>query len=559
VGLVFDNKKEFLILLSLVSLLFPCFIFASTIYNLDKIGTSTSDIAVNLESGIVGTSEINVNGTSSNVTISSDPFLTPLANPNFTDGSGTIPYNWTTGESIIYENSAENYSASGLSSHDFFYSLQKNSGEDRLVVISISWKDQEATASISNLTFNGTDMININNVTVGTQSSIYVSLWYLLDSNLPTNSGSYNVSVTVSETIKREIYIFVSEYSKVKQTAPDDSDVDSNLSAGTTSITLTATVKKSLVVAGVVQEGKNAFTNTINITNLQEEILQTSGAALGHNINVNSEDIIVGWNSLAQSEGMVGAVWQPAKNFTVDWNSTSKNVRFYIEASNVTETITLFQDFNYSSIANSAELFFNYTVDTWGTPSPDNVTMKIQLKLSNSTVFDVWTNNPTGNTSWTFTNVNVTDYINQMGTYRIILYIYIDTPSSAELFSFMWDDVGIKIEQNLEYDYILQAVSQKDYNQNIRLILYDNTNIGRLKNFTAWFYNSTTTSTQIKITDGSIISSTGNWFNLTAFGNNSIAVFAEESNPGTSLLYLKLEAVENNSIIYSCLIKLEVY
>ncbi|MCK4953296.1 hypothetical protein KAS14_05890 [Candidatus Bathyarchaeota archaeon] len=105
------------------------------------------------------------------------------------------------------------------------------------------------------------------------------------------------------------------------------------------------------------------------------------------------------------------------------------------------------------------------------------------------------------------------------------------------------------------YDYVLSVVSQKNYHQNISLNLYDSTNIERLTNCTVWFHDSTT-SVQIEIIDGSLISSTGDWYNLTAFGESRIALYAEESNFGTSILYIKLEAVKGNSIIYENLIKM---
>ncbi|MEM2144901.1 MAG: DUF2341 domain-containing protein, partial [Candidatus Jordarchaeaceae archaeon] len=141
--------------------------------------------------------------------------------------------------SIAYENSAESYSATGQSSHNFNYPLQKGSGNNRLVVVTVSWEDAQATASISSLTFGGTAMTKIADVTVGAGYSEYISLWYLLDSSLPSSPGSYNIAVTVSESITREIYVGVAEYSGVKQSAPDDYDTHANASAGNTAITLT--------------------------------------------------------------------------------------------------------------------------------------------------------------------------------------------------------------------------------------------------------------------------------------------------------------------------------
>jgi hypothetical protein len=228
----------------------------------------------------------------------------------------------------IYENSAESYSATGRNSHSFSYSLRKGSGNNRLVVVTVSWEDAEASASISSLTFGGTAMTKIASVTVGAGYSEYISLWYLLDSSLPSNSGSYSVAVTVSESITQEIYMAVAEYSGVKQTAPDDFKTHTNTAPGNTAITLTAAANGSIVVAGVGEGGTNALTNTNNISDLQEEVLTSSGSALGHHTTVVSGNIIVGWNSLGFREGMVGAVWQPASSYMLSLEEQWTNVNY---------------------------------------------------------------------------------------------------------------------------------------------------------------------------------------------------------------------------------------
>ncbi|MCW4052202.1 MAG: PKD domain-containing protein [Candidatus Bathyarchaeota archaeon] len=221
--------------------------------------------------------------------------------------------------SITYENSVESNSATGQSSHNFNYPLQTGSGNERLVVVTVSWEDAQASASISSLTIASTPMTKIADVTAGTGYSEYISLWYLLDSSLPSSSGSCNIAVTTSESITREIYVAVAEYSGVKQSAPDDYDTHANPSSGNTAITLTATVDGSLVVAGVGEGGESTLTATNNINNLQEQILTSSGSALGHHMNVVSGNIVIGWNNLATREGMAGAVWQPSENnFALD-------------------------------------------------------------------------------------------------------------------------------------------------------------------------------------------------------------------------------------------------
>ncbi len=107
------------------------------------------------------------------------------------------------------------------------------------------------------------------------------------------------------------------------------------------------------------------------------------------------------------------------------------------------------------------------------------------------------------------------------------------------------------------YDYILAVASEKSYDQNIRLFLYSSSNIGRLSNCTVWL-RDTTTSVQIKIIDGTIVSSIGDWYSLPASSKRYIVVYAKASSSGTSTLFIRLEAVKGGSIIYTCLVKLIV-
>ena len=107
------------------------------------------------------------------------------------------------------------------------------------------------------------------------------------------------------------------------------------------------------------------------------------------------------------------------------------------------------------------------------------------------------------------------------------------------------------------YDYILSATSQKAYDQNITLTLYNYSNINRLNNCTIWFHDGTQ-SVQIKITNGIITQSSGPNYLLPAGSSRYIAVYAQPSSTGTSTLSIRLEAKTQNSIIYACSIELWV-
>jgi hypothetical protein len=107
------------------------------------------------------------------------------------------------------------------------------------------------------------------------------------------------------------------------------------------------------------------------------------------------------------------------------------------------------------------------------------------------------------------------------------------------------------------YDYVLSSTSQKAYDQNITLTLYNFSNIYRLSNCTIWFHDGTQ-SVQIKITDGVVTQSSGPIFALPAGSFRYIAAYVQQSSPGTSTLSIRLEAKTQNSIVYACLMELWV-
>ena len=200
----------------------------------------------------------------------------------------------------------------GVHEHNFNYNLQSAVGNNRLVVVSVGWEDAEATASVTSITFDGVDMVEVTTAVAGTGYSAFTGLYYLNDTKLPATVGSKNIAMTTSEAITREIYIAVVEYTGVAQETPNDYDTHANAAAGSTSVTLTVADDDSIIVACAAQSGTNAWTNTNNLVNLQDAILTSSGAALGHHANASSGDTTVGWNNLGTRECMVAACWSVA-------------------------------------------------------------------------------------------------------------------------------------------------------------------------------------------------------------------------------------------------------
>jgi hypothetical protein len=118
----------------------------------------------------------------------------------------------------------------------------------------------------------------------------------------------------------------------------------------------------------------------------------------------------------------------------------------------------------------------------------------------------------------------------------------------------------VKLDNTYEpavYDHVLEVTSQKDYQQKIRLVLYEHNNISRLRNCTVWF-SGEPASVQVRIIDGSVVAYNGSWYDTPALSERHIVVHAEKSSSGSSVLYFRVEAVRDRSIIYTCLIKLTI-
>jgi hypothetical protein len=361
-------------------------------------------------------------------------------------------------------------------------------------------------------------MTHIVNVTVGTGYSEFISLWYLLDTGLPGNSGSYNINLTISESITREIYVGVAEYSGVNQSAPDDYDTDANTAAGDTAITLTAASNSSLVVAGVGEGGTNPLTNTNNINNLQEQVLTSSGSAIGHHTDVDSGNITVGWNSLATREGMAGAVWQPS----------SSNYELDLEVQ--------WLDVNY--MQETGEL----CIKTGSTGTED-----VKVDVWNGSE---WVNILTNLTSDNWNNVSVITYLNSQ-TFTIR---FKGTNETGDATQDSWSiDATLLYVQSAEtsFNYVLRVNNTVTDTWQVRLKTIADSNISRLQNCTIYFHNSTDgTSNQIIIENGAFINDTGSWYDLGSLETIYIAMTVHANNAGTTHITTYLEVRVPNTTSY---------
>jgi hypothetical protein len=177
---------------------------------------------------------------------------------------------------------------------------------------------------------------------------------------------------------------------------------------------------------------------------------------------------------------------------------------------------------------------------------------------SESLMVDVWTGSSWQNVIASLTNgwnnISVSSYLTS-STFTIRFKGSTETGDTTQD---SWNiDAAILRVWTKTYDHILNAKSQKAYDQNITLTLNNYSNINRLTNCTLWFHDGIQ-SVQIKIINGVVTQSSGQNYLLPAGSSRYIAVYVEQSSLGTSILHLRLEAKSQNSIVYTCSIELRV-
>jgi len=228
-----------------------------------------------------------------------------------------------------------------------------------------------------------------------------------------------------------------------------------------------------------------------------------------------------------------------------DYNKTlsgsETNLRSYFKLNNN------FDDIGPDNNDGSASGSYSFSSDVpFDSPPTENIRVDVWNGAAWQNLFTDLTN------GWN--NVSVSAYL----TFSNFTIRFKGDTETGDTDQDRWDiDVALLHVWTHTYDYILNVTSQKTYDQNITLNLYNYSNIDRLSNCTIWFSDGTT-SVQINITNGIVVQDVGPWYLLPASETRYIEVYVEESASGTSVLFIRLEAVKASSIVYTCLIKLTV-
>ena len=397
-------------------------------------------------------------------------------------------------------------------------------GSNRLVVV-YAQAENGANIDVSGITYGGTAMSKaIDGVTSSSGYYILVEIWYLLEASLGS-TGSKTVDITYSGSASSlEVNGFCAEYQNVKQAVPEATDSDGS----TSSTTITNNVSPStgawvLSAVGCGQAG--SYTHSSPQTEVLDYADTSSQFAVAELRGGNGETSESStWSgSLFNRQYRVCASWTLASNYELDLEVQWTNADF----NQTNEYLCL-----YGGTMGAEDI----RVDVWNGSSWTNLFTDLSTGWNNVTVSSYLTSSTftirfkgsdeTGDTTQDSWNIDAT-----------LLNVWTDTYDT--------------------YDYVLSVTSQKAYDQNITLTLYNYSNINRLSNCTLWFHDGTQ-SVQIKIINGVVTQSSGPIYALPAGSSRYIAVYVQQSSSGTSTLSIRLDAKTQNSIVYACLIELWV-
>jgi len=144
---------------------------------------------------------------------------------------------------VAHGNDVAAQSSSSGTSYTVSFSLSAGSGNNRKLIVAV-FLDLTTGPPVLSCTFNA---VSMNAQTAAYNSGQQVRVFWLDDADLPASAGSYNI--VASSTQAGYLKVIASDFTGVKQGAPDDSDTGTSNS---TSVSVTTTVSSagSLVWGG---------------------------------------------------------------------------------------------------------------------------------------------------------------------------------------------------------------------------------------------------------------------------------------------------------------------
>ncbi len=214
---------------------------------------------------------------------------------------------------IIRDGMTQGQSASATVT--FSHTLGYSSGNSRLVVVAAGFENDFGDINIGSATYNGQGMTKIVQATTGGAGYVAsVALFYLLDSSLPSSSGSYSVVVTADSDPFRDLWACAVSYIRVKQEAPDDYGSDSSGSSTTMTSNLICDEGGSMLVQACVVGNTGSFTPSSGTTEVNEDSdINSASAVFNEKLDQDSGARDLGCTHASMNRGAwVGACWASA-------------------------------------------------------------------------------------------------------------------------------------------------------------------------------------------------------------------------------------------------------
>ena len=257
----------------------------------------------------------------------------------------------------------------------FSHTLGYSSGNNRLVVVAAGFEHSAGDINIASATYNGQSMTKIVQATVGgTGYSSSTAIFYILDSNLPVNSGFYSVVVTAASDPSADLWACAVSYIGVKQEAPDDYDSDYSSSSTTMTSELNCAEDGSILVQASVVGNIGSFTPSSGTTEVIEDSdINSASAVFNEKLGQDSGARNLGCTHSSMNRGSwVGACWAPAggdTDYDLDIEVQFTNVIDFLE----TEKLCIYmgtmgaEDLNVSYWTGSSwiELDSDLTASSW--------------------------------------------------------------------------------------------------------------------------------------------------------------------------------------------------
>ncbi len=182
--------------------------------------------------------------------------------------------------------------------------------------------------------------------------------------------------------------------------------------------------------------------------NLKQDILSATiifvliYLVLGSAIGVEGDPVdCIANGDFSSGTGSSALNWTQSSdgNAATDWISGTGIMRMQVSGSSESSNGYCNQSFDFNSKADSAVLNFSWKFEQ----KNGEGNFSVELKDPFENIDTIWSNSSSSEVDWTDENVNITNYMNETGTYNLSLHAYLITGSGSSSACMKWDNVSL--------------------------------------------------------------------------------------------------------------------